>query len=129
MSDVNSYSGRSIYPTWSGATVATDVTGAKTNMQGGSVPNRDSVTDPVSRAQMIGGQGSAVIAGIVLFGLLFGLMFLAKRLGTDDDFKSIKPTIYNVLTISLAAAVGLPLWKFAVTRFPVPGVSTWILAG
>ena len=67
------------------------------------------------------------IGGVVFLALLLGLMFLAKRVGTDDDFRSIKPSAYNVLTISLAAIVGIPVWKFLVTKFPIPGVSTWVL--
>ena len=47
--------------------------------------------------------------GVVFLALLLGLMFLAKRVGTDDDFRSIKPSAYNVLTISLAAIVGIPV--------------------
>ncbi len=127
--DVNSVNYRSIYPSATGQSVAVAGTGANSAMarNGAAVPNRDSV-DPVARAAAIGGQSSPVVAGLVLAGLLIGFMLLAKRLGTDDDFKSIRPTVYNGLTISAAAIIFIPIWKYVFTRFPIPGASTWVLA-
>ncbi len=116
---------RDVYPTAVGQTTGQNATGATSVTPGGSMPM---ATDPVSRAASIGGTGSPVIAGIVFFVLVFGLMMLAKRLGTDEDFKSLKPSVYNVVTIALAATAGMPVLKFLATKFPVPGVSTWVLA-
>lgn len=84
--------------------------------------------DPAAVAASIGNQGNAVIGMLVFVVLTFGLMFLAKRLGNGDDFKSLKPSVYNVATISLAAIVGIPAWKYIFTKFPVPGVTTWVHA-
>jgi hypothetical protein len=130
--DVNQTFLRNIYPSATGQTVAVGGTGAQTNMvnnatPGQRVPGVDS-PDPVQRAVTIGNQANPVVAGLVLLGLLVGLMFLAKRLGADDDFRSIRPTVYNVIVISMAAVIGLPFWKYLATKFPVPGVSGWILA-
>lgn len=116
---------RDVYPTAVGQTTAQNATGATSVTPGGSMPMAN---DPVSRAATIGGTGNPVIAGIVFFLLVFGLMMLAKRLGTDEDFKSLKPSVYNVVTIAFAATAGMPVLKFLATKFPVPGVSTWVLA-
>lgn len=129
MADINFTNLRNIYPSATGQTAAVGGTGsnqaASTGLGGVA---RTDAPDPVSRAVAIGGQSSPVIAGLVLAALLIGFMFLAKRLGTDDDFRSIRPTIYNGLTISAAAIIFIPLWKYLFTRFPVPGASTWVLA-
>lgn len=131
--ETNYVSLRSLYPSAMGQTVAT--TGTGVNAQTGQAINGPSPAtpandspDPVSRAVAIGGQASPVVAGLVLAALLVGFMFLAKKLGTDDDFRSIRPTIYNGLTISAAAIIFIPLWKYLFTRFPIPGASTWVLA-
>jgi hypothetical protein len=128
--DVNNTFLRNIYPSSRGQTVAVGGTGAQTNgmaPQGTRVPTADS-PDPVQRAVGIGNQANPIVAGLVLLGLLVGLMYFAKYLGESDDFRSIRPTVYNMLVISLAAVIGLPLWKYLATRFPLPGVSGWVLA-
>lgn len=125
--DVNTFNLRNVYPTAMGMT--TGQNGSSMDQQVSDVaPSNGNAPTPVDQAAMIGGQGSAVIAGVIFLALLVGLMFLAKRLGTDENFSSIKPSAYNVLTISLAALVGLPIWKYIFTRFPIPGISTWALA-
>lgn len=117
---------RDIYPTAPGSTVAQNATGGASGAPGGGVMPVNN--DAASKAAAIGGQANPVIAGIVFFALVFGLMFLAKKLGTDDDFRSLKPSVYNVVTIALAATAGMPVLKFIFTKFPVPGLSTWVLA-
>lgn len=123
--DVNQINLRNAYPTAVGRTIGQNGTAMRTANEPTDVASEDH--SEVAKAVSIGGQSSAVIGGVVFLALLLGLMFLAKRVGTDDDFRSIKPSAYNVLTISLAAIVGIPIWKFLVTKFPIPGVSTWVL--
>jgi hypothetical protein len=122
----NGFNFRDVYPTSPGSTVGQNATGGTSAAPGGAV--MPTSNDAVSKAAAIGGQANPVVAGIVFMALVFGLMFLAKRLGTDDDFKSLKPSVYNVVTIALAATAGMPVLKFLATKFPVPGLSTWILA-
>lgn len=117
---------RDVYPTAVGSTTGQNATGATAAAPGGAV--MPVANDAVSRAAMIGGTGNPVVAGIIFFVLVFGLMFLAKRLGTDEDFKSLKPSVYNVVTIAMAATAGMPVLKLLATKFPVPGISTWVLA-
>lgn len=123
--DVNQINLRNAYPTAIGRTIGQNGTAMRMANEPTDVASEDH--SEVAKAVSIGGQSSAVIGGVVFLALLLGLMFLAKRVGTDDDFRSIKPSAYNVLTISLAAIVGIPVWKFLVTKFPIPGVSTWVL--
>lgn len=126
MLESNTFRARNIYPSATGRTESQIATGP-----GGFAVNTAAVpseASEVDQATAVGLSGNVAIAGLVLFALLFGLMFLAKRLGTDDDFKSLKPSLYNVVTIGLAAAVGLPIWKFLFTKLKVPGVSAWVLA-
>lgn len=117
---------RDVYPAAPGSTIAQNATGGNSAGPSGAVMPVGN--DAASRAMAIGGQANPVIAGIVFFVLVFGLMMLAKRLGTDEDFKSLKPSVYNVVTIALAATAGMPVLKFLATKFPVPGLSTWVLA-
>lgn len=128
MNDVNNFSLRSLYPSARGQTVAQGTTGSIPGGPASGAVAKTDAQDPVARAAAIGGQSNPVIAGLVLAGLLIAFMFLAKRLGTDDDFRSIRPTVYNGLTISAAAIIFIPLWKYVFTRFPIPGASTWVLA-
>lgn len=128
MLESNVFTARGVYPSATGQTVATLATGPGAPSVAQKADVGGSGGSEVEQAAAVGMQGNLAIAGLVLFALLFGLMFLAKRLGTDDDFKSLKPSFYNVITVSLAAAVGLPIWKFVFTKLKVPGVSAWILA-
>lgn len=120
----NGTSLRDTYPTAMGQSTSQIATGMAS---AGPATQAEAVADGVAAAALPGGV-SPVIGGLVFFGLVFGLMFLAKRMGTDDDFKSLKPSVYNVATISLAAAAGLPLLKYGAVRLRIPGVSAWIMA-
>jgi hypothetical protein len=52
--------------------------------------------------------------------------------GGDDDFKNIRASAYNILIISLVAAVGLPVIKVGVYQLANAGVPladhawTWV---
>ena len=119
---------RDTYPTAMGSSTAQLSSGATPGQPGRATGAMPMQNDEVTDAAMIGGQVNPLIGGLIFIALVFGLMFLAKRLGPDDDVKSLKPSVYNVVTVSFAAACGLPLLKFAAVKFKIPGVSTWILA-
>lgn len=126
--DVNSVNLRNVYGTALGNT--TGQIGSSANQSavprgGGAVPtNQGDVA--ANQALSIGGQANPVIGGVVFLALLIGLAFIARRIGTVDEFKNIRVSPYNVLIASMAAIIGIPVWKWAFTRFPVPGVSTWV---
>jgi len=82
----------------------------------------------VAKAFMVGNQGSIVSAFLVILALLVLLMFSAKKLGGEGEFSNIKMSFYNVLVISLAAIIGIPLFKALFTYIPVPGISKYALS-
>lgn len=72
--------------------------------------------------------GQPLVWWAVLAVLLVGLMFAAKKAGQGSEFGNIKLSFYNVLTITLAAAVGVGFLKVVFSRFQVPGLTTYIQA-
>ena len=57
------------------------------------------------------------------------LMWGAQRFGSEgEDFKTIRLSFYNILVISLAAILGISLFKIAFTKINVPGLSPLIAA-
>jgi hypothetical protein len=124
--DVNSVNLRNVYSSAQGHTIGqAGTTGNQSAMPtvNASPTNADAQTH---QALTIGGQANPVIGGIVFLALIVGLSFLAKRVGSVDEFKNVRVSPYNVLIISMATVIGMPVWKYLFTRFPIPGVSTWV---
>jgi hypothetical protein len=98
------------------------------NKQNGDSP-KDPANNQVAHSVNTGAKGNSLATWFVMVVMLFGLMYGARKLGTDDNkFANIKLSAYNVLTISLAAIIGITFWKMVFTKFPVAGVSTVVLA-
>jgi len=75
------------------------------------------------------GAASKPLYGVaVLAALLVGLSLLAQRVGTQEDFREVRLSVYNVIVIGLAAIVGILFWKVLFTRFPVPHITPAVLA-
>lgn len=64
----------------------------------------------------------------LLFAMLLGLMWFAQRSGNDGDFGNIRMSAYNVLTISLAAIIGIGFFKALFGTFRVAGLSEFVEA-
>ena len=64
----------------------------------------------------------------VLAVLLVGLSLLAKHFGTEDEFREIRLSAYNVIVIGLAAIVGILFWKVLLTRVQIPHLTAAVLA-
>lgn len=129
--DVNTINLRNAYPTAVGHTVG--VAGSANNQTAasqGAAPSSEMMSNAdhpeVARSLSIGGQANPVLGGLVFLALIVGLSLLAKRVGTADDFRNIRVSPYNVLIVSMAAIIGMPVWKYIFTKFPIPGVSTWV---
>lgn len=125
----NSVAARSIYPTAGGATA-----GARA---GAMNPQTDVTTASVEKVTNVGAEimtnrsgplGQPLTWWLVLIGALFGLMFLAQRVGEGSEFGNIKASVYNVVIISLAAIVGIGFFKVLFSRFNVPGLSDLVAA-
>jgi hypothetical protein len=85
-----------------------------------------SVDKSVSSAR--GFMGQPLSWFIVLVVMLIGLKFVAGKLGGDEEFKSIRVSVHNVIIISLAAVIGIGFFKVVFNRWPVPGLTTYINA-
>lgn len=84
--------------------------------------------DEISQAAEMGKRGNPIIALLAL-GVMVGLlMWGSHKLGTDEDFKNIRLSSFNILTIGWVAIIGLTVWKFVFTKIKVPGLSTIVLA-
>lgn len=130
--NVNAVYARNIYGSASGPTIGnmhspmtpyevTPVTQAgNTDANGG--------TAPVNKSSAAGFMGQPLSWFLVLIVMLVGLKFVASKLGGDEEFKSIRVSVHNVIIISLAAVIGIGFFKVVFNRWPVPGLTTYINA-
>lgn len=72
--------------------------------------------------------GEPVKAWIALAVLLFGGMWLATRFRGSANAANVRFSVYNVIAIVVLGIVGGSIAKVLAARFPIPGVSTIILA-
>jgi hypothetical protein len=112
---------RDLYPSAFGVTTG----GAATRSTNGT---KSAKVEEAVASEAFKPASNPLIGGVVFVGLVVALMFTAKYLGTDDEFKQLKPSVYNVLTIALAAAAGLPLIKYLAYKTNIPSIRDWILA-
>jgi hypothetical protein len=99
-----------LYPTWNGTPSA-------------ATPD----PSPIDNAAAVGKSAHPMPYWIALIVALLVLKYAAEEYG-DRDFSSIKIGFYNVFVITLAAIIGLNLTKLAVTKWPVPGLTTIVQA-
>lgn len=127
--DVNFVSAGSLYPTSRGgsnsaaaaAMSATSNTVTVDPTTGAAAPTTASVTN-------IATSGKTVYWWVGFLALLALMVFAARRAGGEEDFRNIRPTAYNFLTITLTSIVGIVAFKVLAARFRVPGASDIILA-
>jgi hypothetical protein len=131
----NAVSARNVYATASAPTIGQRVSAMTPFASGSYSQDSDSAGNP--NAGVVPGVGDDTPGGIlgkpltwwvVLVGLLVALMFAAGRAGKGEGFSNIRLSFYNVLTIALAAAVGIGFLKVVFSRFQVPGLTTYIQA-
>lgn len=91
------------------------------------IPQDNEVLVPLQRALQVGLLGEPVRWWLALAFLLFGGMWVVNRFG-GGTFANIKFTLYNVIAVTLIAIVGPSIAKVVFTRFPVPGITTIVLA-
>lgn len=113
---------RDVYPSAMGYTTGNAVTATTRAVIG----DTEKVSDKA--VSFSAPSSNPLVGGIVFVALVVVLMFTARHLGTDDEFKQLKPSVYNVITIALAAAAGLPLIKYLAVKTGIPSVREWILA-
>lgn len=123
----NSVSARNVYPTNQSPTSGQRASAMTPFATGAGMAGVDEVSD-VSDNGGGGVFGKPLAWWGILLVLLVALMWTAKRAGAGGEFSNIKLSVYNILTIALAAAVGFGFLKVVFTRFKVPGLSTYIQA-
>lgn len=122
---------RNLYPGAAGSTVGaagSAQTPSSTENMNEVVPNEDIAMAGLTKAFKISVAGQPVASWIGLVVLLLGLMWLARKTGQAGDFGNLKLSIYNIGVITLAGIVGGSILKVLAVRYPIPGVSTVILA-
>ncbi len=129
--DINFVPARAVYPTMSGGTSAsagaamssaTNVLAPdQTTGKAGAAVATDTSSVPTS-----GGHTVWWWVGTLL--LLAIMVFVARKAGGDEDFRNIRPTAYNFLTITLTAIVGIVGLKVLAAKYRIPGASDLILA-
>jgi hypothetical protein len=82
-----------------------------------------------TKAAAVGALGNPLAWWLAMAFLLFALMFIAKRWGSEaSEFASIKLSVYNIVVITMAAIIGISFGKMALARWKVPGLTTVMLA-
>lgn len=87
----------------------------------------DNPSDEVSQAAEVGRRGNPIIALLAVAGALVLFMWGARKVGTDEDFKHIRLSFFNILTIGWAAIIVIWGSKIVFTKIKVPGLSTIVL--
>lgn len=83
----------------------------------------------VENAAKVGASGNAAFSWIGLAVVFLGVMFIGQKLGgAEGNFGSVKMSAYNIVIITLCAVVGIPITKAFFTKFPLPGVTSVVMA-
>lgn len=80
-------------------------------------------TDMLMHAREVAAKGNPLVWWGVLALLFVGLWYGSQKLGGIEDFKNIRLTFHNVIIVTLCVIIGLPIVKFILIKFPVPGLS------
>lgn len=126
----NSTAARQVYPTAPGPTTGVRAGAASPYAKSlGAQTTGGNMNDDGAPAPAAGGfLGQPFTWWGFLFLMLVGLMFVAKRLGSEDEFRNVRLSAYNVIVISLASIVGIAFFKVVFSRFRVPGLSDLVAA-
>lgn len=136
---VNDITARTVYPTAGGASlgvrstayspfsVGADGSGSRSAVLApGGATTQDAVTE--AAASSGGFLGQPVTWWVLLLAMLYGVRFIGAKLGSGEEFKSLKVSVFNIVTVSLMSIVGIGLMKVLVNRFRIPGLTPFINA-
>ena len=127
---INTIPGGNVYP-WlnSGSSSSLgDRASAMSSFPGSPTKEDEAEAPGAAQPNTIGGSSSVMVAGLTFVGLLIVLMFVGHQLDGEEQFKNIKVSFYNVILISLAAVVGLPLLKYLFAKVPIASLKNWVMA-
>ena len=126
--DINFVPQRAVYPTADGGTSAS-AAGAMTMATNVTVQD---ITGSAAPATASGagfttkGQSLWWWIGFLVF--LVVTVWIARKAGGEEDFRNIRPTFYNFMTITLTAILGIVGLKVIFARWRIPGATDLILA-
>jgi hypothetical protein len=72
--------------------------------------------------------GQPIAWWVFLIVILYGVRFIGAKLGSGEEFKSLKVSVFNIVTVSLMAIVGIGFMKVLFNRFKVPGLTPFVNA-
>lgn len=128
--DINFVPVRAVYPTAQGGTSASagGAMNASTN-----VVSADAISGDAAPAVATNNGGVAMSQHTVwywvgLLILLVSMVVVSRKVGGPDEFRNIRPSVYNVLAITLTAIVGIVGLKVVAAKYRVPGLSEIILS-
>lgn len=134
----NDIPARTVYPTAGGGSLGSRSTAASPYSIDGGAGSASAVmrgedgavsTDENAAAVTSGGLlGQPLSWWVLLVVLLYGVRFAGAKLGSGEEFKSLKVSVFNIVTVSLMAIVGIGFMKVAFNRFKVPGLTPFINA-
>ena len=88
--------------------------------------------NPAAANAAVASNSSPVTFWLIVIGLFVALILGARYMNTPDEFtgsfKNIRPSVYNVVFIILAIAVGLPAFKLIAAKVPNASVRDYLLS-
>lgn len=132
----NDVPARTIYPTAGGGSLGSRSTSASPYSIGDTSP-QSAVIGPdgaISAAENADSLTSGGLLGqplawwALLLGLLYAVRFAGTKLGSGEEFKNLKVSVFNIVTVSLMAVVGIGFLKVLLNRFKVPGLTPFVNA-
>jgi hypothetical protein len=129
----NEVTSGSVYPA-SGLSIAASATGAGKRLLSVSGSGSNAPAAQAAGAGVAFPAGNLGIGLVVFLVLTAIVMFVVHRWGEDGDFSNLRASAYNILVVSLIAAVGIPIWKITTWKLADMGVplmdhaATWVLA-
>jgi hypothetical protein len=127
----NNVQARSLYPAARGNSTAAVASAATAPAPNDNAPGtmKPGAQSQVDMAFITSARGRPIVALFILILLLVTLKFVGQHVAKPDDgLGGIKVTFYNVMVISLAAVIGIPVYKLLASFKPIPGLTAWIFA-
>jgi hypothetical protein len=88
--------------------------------------------NPAAASVAMSSNSSPVTFWLIVIGLFVALILGARYANTPDEFsgsfKNIRPSVYNIVFIILAIAVGLPAFKLAAAKIPNVSLRDYLLS-
>jgi hypothetical protein len=135
----NDVPARTVYPTAGGGSLGARSTAYSPYTVGDAAGGSAAVLAPgmtATSAENAAGADNAT-AGLLgqplswwvfLIVLLYGVRFIGAKLGSGEEFKSLKVSVFNIVTVTLMAIIGIGFSKVLFNRFKVPGLTAFVNA-